>query len=163
MGHDWHMPLRRRSADPHSWTEQPDPLLALALRDLAYYERIRNSARRWHHFTELSALISSSATVMAAGVGAPSLLTAIAASITLFTNGFRQVFNPAARWELAANSWVSLWRAVNRYRLLPEEQRDQAAKAQLQLSIEEVGEDELQEWITLRSKARRTLTGNAEI
>jgi len=156
------VPLRNKSADPHSWIKEPDPLLALALRDLAFYERTRNSARRWHYITELTALLSAAATVMAAGLGAPALVTALAASVTLFTNGFRQVFNPAGRWELAASGWVVLWRAVNRYRLLPKEQRDQAAREQLQGRIEEVGENELREWITQRREARGATVGDVE-
>jgi hypothetical protein len=161
-GHDWRVPLRPKTADPDSWTREPDPLLALALHDLAFYERTRDMARRWHYITEVTALVSASATVMAAGLGAPALVTALAAAITLLTNGIRQVFNPAGRWELAASGWVYLWRAVTRYRLLPEEQRDQAAREQLQNRIEEVGEKEIREWITQRREARGTTVGNVE-
>ncbi|MGI8332080.1 hypothetical protein ACRYCC_19105 [Actinomadura scrupuli] len=154
------MPLRPASDDPDSWTKEPDPLLALALRDLAFYERTRNAARRSHYITEVTALLSASATVMAAGLGAPALVTALAASVTLLTNGIRQVFNPAGRWELAASGWVILWRAVNHYRLLPEEQRDQAAREALKSRMEEVGENELREWITQRREARGNTSGD---
>ncbi|MFE7933419.1 DUF4231 domain-containing protein [Streptomyces sp. NPDC057456] len=102
----------------------------------------------------MTALLSASATVMAAGLGATPLITTLAASLTLFTNGFRQVFKPSERWEFAANGWVVLSRAINRYRLLPEDQRDQAARMDLQTRIEEVGENEIRGWVAQRRTAR---------
>lgn len=142
------------TTDPDGWTREPDPLLALALRDLAFYERTRNGARRWHYIIEATSLITASGTVVAAGLSAAPLITALVASAALFANGFRQVFNPAERWELAASGWVTLRRAIDRYCLLPEDQRDQAARMQLQDCIEEVGENEIRGWVTHRRKTR---------
>lgn len=138
---------------------EPDPLLALALRDLAFYERTRDLARRWHYITEVTALLAASATVVAAGVGAAPLITALVASAALFANGVRQVFNPSERWELASSGWVILRRAIDRYRLVAEDQRDQAARMELQARIEEVGANEIHGWITQRRKAR-SASGN---
>ncbi len=136
-----------------AWDNAPDPLLALAMQELAFYERTRNRARLWHQTTELASLVAASATVVAAGLGAPALVTALAAGIALFTNGFRQVFNPAERWVLAASGWVSLKQAVNRYRLLPEEDRTPQARQTLLDQIEETTVRDLNEWIMQRRQA----------
>lgn len=81
---------------------EPDPLLALAFRDLAFYQRTRDSARRWHYAIEATSLVAASATVVAAGLSAKPAITAVIASLALFANGFRQVFKPSERWESAA-------------------------------------------------------------
>jgi hypothetical protein len=144
--------IGRRKADDQ-WDEAPDPLLALAMQELAFYERTRNRARLWHQLTELTSLVSASATVIAAGLGAPALVTALAAGAALFTTGFRQVFNPADRWVLAARGWVALRQAVNRYRLLPEEDRGPEARQVLLDRIEETTAHDMSEWIDQRRQA----------
>ncbi|MER7974315.1 hypothetical protein ABTX35_35805, partial [Streptomyces sp. NPDC096080] len=71
--------MRRRAVDDRSWETDPDPVLALARRDLAFYGRTRDSARRVHYVTELGAIAATSATVVAAGLHAPAWLTALIA------------------------------------------------------------------------------------
>ncbi|MEU1296051.1 DUF4231 domain-containing protein [Streptomyces sp. NPDC005840] len=145
--------MRRRAVDDRSWETDPDPVLALARRDLAFYGRTRDSARRVHYVTELGAIAATSATVVAAGLHAPAWLTALIAGGAVFFTGVRQLFGPGARWVLAARSRETLRRAVDRYLLLPPEARDAAARAALQTAIEEVGTDELREWT--RTQGRR--------
>ncbi|PBC62721.1 hypothetical protein BKI49_15775 [Streptomyces sp. Tue6028] len=145
--------MRRQPPDAIAWSEAPDPVLALALGELAFYERVRDSARLWYRVSELGALATSSATVVAAGLHAPAWLTAIIAGGALFFTGFRQVFAHGPRYVLASQSRETLRRAVNRYRLLPEADRDETARRELLAAIEQVGDEELRQWAEQRSRA----------
>ncbi|MEU6252451.1 DUF4231 domain-containing protein [Streptomyces sp. NPDC047043] len=138
--------MRRRTVIDRDWSAEPDPVLALARQDLAFYGRTRDRARRLHHATELGALASTSATVVAAGLHAPAWLTALIAGGAVFFTGIRQLFNPGSRWVVAAQSRETLRRAVDRYLLLSPPERDATARAALQAAIEEVGGNELREW-----------------
>ncbi|MET8633930.1 SLATT domain-containing protein [Streptomyces sp. NPDC004096] len=138
--------MRRRAHPDENWATQPDPLLALARKDLAFYGRQRDRARREHYATEIGALAATSSTVVAAGLHAPAWLTALIAGSAVFFTGMRQLFNPAPRWVLASQSDQTLRRSLDRYLLLPEAERDTAARTALRTAIEEVGENELREW-----------------
>jgi hypothetical protein len=143
--------MSRRTVTDRDWAAEPDPVLALAQRDLAFYARTRDRARRLHHATEIGALAATSTTVVAAGLHAPAWLTALIAGGAVFFTGLRQLYNPAARWVVGGRSHETLRRAVDRYLLLPPAQRDASARAALQSTVEEVGTDELREW----SESRR--------
>jgi hypothetical protein len=145
--------MRRQARRDEGWTSQPDPLLALARRDLAFYGRQRDRARREHYATEIGALVATSSTVVAAGLHAPAWLTALIAGSAVFFTGMRQLFNPAPRWVLASQSGQALRRSVDRYLLLPEAERDTAARAALQATIEEVGDNELREWAEVQGRS----------
>ncbi|MFF3312816.1 SLATT domain-containing protein [Streptomyces sp. NPDC002952] len=138
--------MRRPTPETDAWATAPDPLLALAERELTFYQRAVVVARRAHRAIELGALASASATVVTAGLHAPAWVTTIVAGGALFCTGFRQVFTPGPRWVLAAQSRESLRRAVNRYRLLPASERDAQARAQLLAAIEEVGTQHVSQW-----------------
>lgn len=142
--------MRRRRPNTSSWLETPDPVLALAREELAFYEEVRDSARKWYRVTELGALATSSSTVVAAGLHAPAWLTALIAGGALFFTGFRQVFGHGPRYVLAAQSRESLRRAVNRYQLLPESDRDTRARQELLAAVEQVGDEELRQWVQQR-------------
>ncbi|MEU1071111.1 MULTISPECIES: SLATT domain-containing protein [unclassified Streptomyces] len=138
------MPIRRRT--PPQPAAADDPLLEQALADLDWYARTRDRARRWHWATELSALLTGAATVVAAGIRAPAATTATLAGLTVFIGGFRQVFNHAERHVLAAEAWSRLRLAVRRYRLVPEAERDEELRGRLQEEIEDVATTELRNW-----------------
>ncbi|RPF38219.1 DUF4231 domain-containing protein [Streptomyces sp. TLI_185] len=138
--------MRRRTVTDRDWSAAPDPVLALAQQDLAFYARTRDRSRRMHYVTELGALAATSSTVVAAGLHAPAWLTALIAGGAVFFTGVRQLFSPAARWVVTGQSHETLRRAVDRYRLLPPADRDAAARAALQATVEEVGNNELREW-----------------
>ena len=144
LGHD--VPMSRTTAAGRDWASEPDPVLALAQRDLFFYGRTRDRSRRMHYATELGALVATSSTVVAAGLHAPAWLTALIAGGAVFFTGVRQLFNPGARWVVCGQSHETLRRAVDRYRLLPPEERDATARAALRATIEEVGANELREW-----------------
>jgi hypothetical protein len=145
--------MRRQRSDAAPWTEAPDPLLALARAELAFYEEVRDSSRRWHRITEFGALAASSSTVVAAGLRAPAWLTALVAGAALFFTGFRQVFAHGPRYVLAAQSREGLRRALNRYQLLAVPDRHDAAREDLLAAIENVGAEELRQWSDQRHHA----------
>ncbi|GAA0589497.1 SLATT domain-containing protein [Streptomyces crystallinus] len=142
------MPIRRRT------TPQPapvdDPLLEQALSDLDWYARARDRARRWHWVTELGALSTGAATVVAAGIQAPPATTATLAGLSVFIGGFRQVFNHTERHVLAAEAWSRLRLAIRRYRLIPEAERDEETRRRLQEEMEDVATSELRDWAASR-------------
>ncbi|MFF5027296.1 DUF4231 domain-containing protein [Streptomyces collinus] len=138
--------MRRRRVPDHSWAAEPDPLLALARRELAFYARACDRARRLHHVTELGALLSTSVTVVAAGLHAPAWLTALIAGGAVFFTGMRQLYGAGSRWVLAAQAREALRRALDRYLLLSPAERDEAARQALQSVVEEVGANELRAW-----------------
>lgn len=138
--------MRRRRVPDQSWATAPDPLLALTRRELEFYARSCDRARRLHHVTELGALATTSVTVVAAGLHAPAWLTALIAGGAVFFTGMRQLYSPGSRWVLAAQARETLRRALDRFLLLPEAERDAAARQALQSVLEEVGANELREW-----------------
>ncbi|WP_329395957.1 SLATT domain-containing protein [Streptomyces melanogenes] len=146
------MPIRR--ATPPQPAPVDDPLLEQALSDLDWYARTRDRARRWHWATELGALLTGAATVVAAGIQAPAATTATLAGLTVFIGGFRQVFNHAERHVLAAEAWSRLRLAIRRYRLIPEEERDEAVRRRLQEEVEDVATTEVQNWAAGRRGLR---------
>ncbi|WP_406726760.1 SLATT domain-containing protein [Streptomyces sp. GD-15H] len=146
--------MRRRIPDA-DWPDAPDPVLALAQGELAFYEQVRNSSRRWYRLTELGALATASSTVVAAGLSAPAWLTALIAGGALFFTGFRQVFGHGPRYVLAAQSHEALRRAVNR--LLPATDRDERARQELLATVERVGDEELRQWVEQRVQTSPTL------
>ena len=83
---------------------------------------------------------------------APAWLTALIAGGAVFFTGMRQLFNPGARWIAGGQSHEALRRAVDRYLLLPPAERDAAARAALQTTIEEVGNNELREWVETQAQ-----------
>ncbi|MDJ0341895.1 SLATT domain-containing protein [Streptomyces sp. H10-C2] len=146
------MLIRRRTPPAPAATD--DPVLAYALTDLAWYARTRDQARRWHWTTELSALLAGATTVIAAGIQAPPAVTATVAGLAVFIGGFRQVFNHTERYVLAAESWSRLRPAVERYRLLPEADRDADARRQLVEAVEAVSAAEIRSWAAHRRGTR---------
>lgn len=138
--------MRRRRGPDNSWATEPDPLLGLARRELAFYARTCARARKLHHVTELGALLTTSVTVVAAGLHAPAWLTALIAGGAVLFTGMRQLYGAGARWVLAAQARETLRRAIDRYLLLPEAERDATARQVLQSVIEEVGASELRSW-----------------
>lgn len=146
------MLIRRRTPAPSA---DSDPVLAYALTELAWYERTRDHSRRVHWFTELAALAAGSTTVVAAGLQAPAAFTATTAGVTVFIGGFRQVFGHMERYVLASESWMRLHPEVERYRLIPEAERDAGARQRLVEQIESVADLQIRNWAaTYRNRSQ---------
>lgn len=78
---------RQTPPDGDAWGSVPDPLLALAERELAFYQRRGDVSRRAHRAVELGAPASAFVTVVAAELHAPSWVTTIVAGAALFCTG----------------------------------------------------------------------------
>lgn len=159
VGQHGPVPIRRRTPPPppfppHTAAPDDDPVLEYARAELDWYARVRDRARIRHRVTELSALVTGAVTVVAAGVQAPAAVTATTAGLTLFIGGFRQLFNDQERHILAAEAWVRLRLATQRYRLLPAPERDEAARRRLLERIESVATAELRGWAGAHRGAR---------
>jgi hypothetical protein len=129
-----------------------DPVLDYALRELAWFEWTRDRARRWHQGIELGSILAGAATVVSAGLRAPAPVTACIAGLIVFLGGVRQLFDHGERYVVAAEAWSRLNPAVERYRLLPETERDAEAKRLLRERVEEVTETEHREWASRRRR-----------
>ncbi|MFE2428966.1 SLATT domain-containing protein [Streptomyces sp. NPDC059373] len=147
--------MPRRRPTPPMPPPGDDPLLAQALTDLSWYERSRDRARRWHWATELSALITGAATVVAAGTRAPAIVTASVAGATVFIGGARQVYGHTERHVVSAEAWLRLRLAIQRYQLIPEAERDADSRQRLLEEMEATATAELQDWAAYR-RAQRT-------
>ncbi|MCD0481923.1 DUF4231 domain-containing protein [Streptacidiphilus sp. ASG 303] len=131
----------------------PDPLLDHVLAQLAWYGRSRARARRTHRAVELALLTTTSATVVASALSAPAFATAAVAAGSVFLTGLRQLLGPGERWASAGVAWQELQQAVVRYRLLPEAERDAAAREALLARAEEVALNETRLWAEGRRAA----------
>lgn len=145
---------RRNAAEPQSWERAADPALAYAQQQMAYYRRGIDRARRMHQTGELLILLITAATVVVSALRAPAQLTASFAAVTLFLTGYRQVFNPNDRWVSSTEAWLSLQQSVARYHLLPEAERDEAARRALLERTIEVMTAESQHWAAHRRAAQ---------
>ncbi|WP_078899383.1 MULTISPECIES: SLATT domain-containing protein [Streptomyces] len=139
------MVIRRPPASaPGSLSD--DPVLDYALRELEWFTFTRRRARVGHYGTEFGSLITASATVVAAGLHAPALVTATIAGMTLFFSGLRQVLDHGTRYVLAAEAWAQLNPAIERYRLLPPSERSAEARERLLERVEAVVDSEIASW-----------------
>jgi hypothetical protein len=136
----------------------PDPVLAHALAQLAWYERSRDRSRRVHRAVELGLLLTTSATLAASALSAPAPATAGLAAGSLFLTGLRQFLGSGERWASTGVAWMELRQAVVRYRLLPEEARDEAAREALLARVEEIELAEVRSW----ADHRRSLPGSEQ-
>ncbi|WP_377270890.1 DUF4231 domain-containing protein [Peterkaempfera sp. SMS 1(5)a] len=140
----------RRRPSPASWVDAPDPVLAHVMAELNWYARSRDRSRRSYRAVEIGVLITTSATVVAGALSAPAVVTALIAAGSLLLTGLRQVFGSGERWTSTAVAWLELRQAVVRYRLLPEAERDAAAKEALLSRMEEIGLAEVRSWAEFR-------------
>lgn len=127
-------------------TSSPDPALEYALRQLRWYRHARARARISHQAGELTILLTTAATVVVAALHASAVVTASLAAVTLFLTGFRQVFGPNENWVRAGQAWMALDQAVARYRLVPEEERDAAARQALMEQVIAICSQEAGDW-----------------
>ncbi|WP_408995821.1 SLATT domain-containing protein [Streptomyces europaeiscabiei] len=138
------MTIRRPHSAPGSLSD--DPILDYALRELEWFEVTRRRSRVGHYGVEFLALVTSSATVVAAGLQAPAGVTATIAGLAVFLAGLRQLLDHRARYVLAAEAWTRLHTAIERYRLLSPDERSLAVRNQLLDRIEAVVDSDFTSW-----------------
>ncbi|WP_329320978.1 SLATT domain-containing protein [Streptomyces sp. NBC_01262] len=140
-----------RNQPPLTGGDPDDPLLEVALQDLAWYARARDMARRANRTTELAGLLAGAATVVAAGIAAPATVTATVAGAAVFIGGYRQVSNHNERYVLAAEAWSRLRLAIRRYEL---SERDEESRRRLHEEVEGTATAEMQDWAASRRGLR---------
>jgi hypothetical protein len=87
----------RRPGKPDPWQE-PDPPLALAMRQMHWYGRQRDRARRALLIDEILVLLVTAATTVAAALGARPVVTASLAATSLVLAGLRKIFDWQYDW-----------------------------------------------------------------
>ena len=151
-----------RATESQSWEQADDPALAYAMHELAWFRRSKNRARRTHQIGELLILLSTASTLVVSALRAPAVVTASLAAVAVFLTGIRQVFNPNDRWVSSSVAWLALQQEVVRYHLLPEPDRDMAARRALLDRTMEIMEAENQDWAAQRRAYRPTPTAVAD-
>ncbi|HZB67993.1 MAG TPA: DUF4231 domain-containing protein, partial [Ornithinibacter sp.] len=136
--------MERTAQAPDVW-ESPDPPLAFAQDQLAWYSRNNRNARIGHYSIEVSQLVAAAATTLAAAIGATAALTAALASLTLLLTGLRQVFAFREKWATMTWATVQIEHEITLYRLQPPEGRA-AAGRRLVLQVDSIVAEETQGW-----------------
>jgi hypothetical protein len=138
-----------RSRLPDPW-EAPDPALALALQQVAWYARHRNRARVEYQANELLILLVGASTTVAAALKATAWVTAVLAAGTVVLTGLYKVLDAQENWVAWGVAWSELQTAVNDYRLLTPEQRDEHARRQLVGKVNEIVSTDTGRWASRR-------------
>jgi hypothetical protein len=139
---------------PHSqhddpW-QAPDPALALALQQASWYARHRNRARIVYQVNEMLILLTSASATLAAALKASAWVTAVLAASTVVLAGVYKVLDSQDSWVGFGTSWAELQVAINDYRLLPQDRRDEHAQRQLVAKVNEVISADTGRWATRR-------------
>ena len=135
------------STDP--W-DAPDPALALALQQIDWFRRHRIRSRLTYQVNEGLVLVVSAATTLAAALKASAWLTAVLAAGTVVLTGLYKVLDSQENWVAFSLAWSELQTAANNYRLLPADQRDEAAQRQLVNKVNEVIGQDTGRWAARR-------------
>jgi hypothetical protein len=155
--HD-HFMRRRRKVDP--W-QADDSELAYALNELSWYAGRRGRARILDRLLALTQLITASAAALLAAFSAEAVVTSVVAFVALVAGGINQMGRPREMWIDSAVAWAELRRAINEYRLLPEDQRSLDAKRRLVRTVDRIGAEHLTKWAD-RMKAPTDTASRAE-
>jgi hypothetical protein len=128
-----------QSHDQHGdpW-EAPDPALALALQQASWYVRHRNRARTTYQVNELLVLLTSASATVAAALKASAWVTSVLAASTVVLAGLYKLLDSHDTWIAFGTAWAELQVAINDYRLLPPDRRDEHAQRQLVGKVNEV-------------------------
>jgi hypothetical protein len=130
--------------------QAPDPALALALKQVRWYARHRNRARRTYLANEILILLTTATTTVMAALDVSATATASAAASTVVLAGLYKVLDTHENWLAYGTAWADLQVAVHEYRLLPADQRDEDARKALVRRVDEVNSAETGRWIARR-------------
>jgi hypothetical protein len=135
--------------DGDPW-QAADPALALALRQIRWYARHRDQARRSYQANEILILLTTATTTVTAALNVSTTATAILAASTVVLAGLYKVLDSHENWLAFGSAWTELQIAVNDYRLLPADQRDEEAQRQLIGQVNAVTSAETGRWVSRR-------------
>ena len=140
---------KQASEDGDPW-QAPDPALALALKQLRWYARHRNRARRTYQANEILILLTTASTTVTAALKVSATATAILAASTIVLAGLYKVLDSHENWLAFGSAWAELQIAVDNYRLLTAERRDEEAQKRLVGKVNEVNSAETGRWVSRR-------------
>jgi hypothetical protein len=140
---------RSHSQHGDPW-EAPDPALALALQQASWYASRRNRARVTYLVNELLVLLTGASATLAAALKASAWITALLAAGTVVLAGLYKVLDSHDSWVAFGTAWAELQVAINDYRLLPPDRRDEHAQRQLVSKVNEVISAETGQWAARR-------------
>ena len=141
---------KQASEDGDPW-QAPDPALALALRQVRWYARHRDRARRTYQANEILILLTTATTTVTAALKVSATATAILAASTVVLAGLYKVLDSHENWLAFGSAWAELQIAVNDYRLLPTDRRDDEAQRQLIGKVNDVTSAETGRWVSRRN------------
>jgi hypothetical protein len=137
-------------ANPGDPWEAPDPALALALQQVRFYLRTSTRYRRLYRASELLILLATATTTVLAALKAAAWVTATLAASTVVLTGMNRIVDTHDRYIAAIGAWAELQEAVNDYRLLPEERRDEEARKRLVAKVNGVMKADTERWASRR-------------
>jgi uncharacterized protein DUF4231 len=130
--------------------QAPDPALALALKQVRWYARHRNRARRTYLANEILILLTTASTTVMAALRVGATATASVAASTVVLAGLYKVLDTHENWLAYGSAWADLQVAIHEYRLLPADQRDEDARKALIHRVDEVNSAETGRWVARR-------------
>jgi hypothetical protein len=140
---------RRNNERDDPWTA-PDPALALAIQQVRYYARNCTRFRRVYRASEGLILLATATTTVVAALKATAWVTATLAASTVVLTGMNKIVDTHDRYVASISAWAELQVAVNDYRLLPEDRRDEEARKGLVTKVNEVMKADTERWASRR-------------
>jgi Protein of unknown function (DUF4231) len=144
------LPKRRPLSEPDDPWSAADPALALALQQIHWYAQNRDQARWAYRISEFLILVTTATTTVAAALKANAWLTASLAASTVVLTGLHKVFDYHDTWVASGAAWAELQVAVNDYRLIPVDRRDENAQRLLVGKVNDVISANTGRWASRR-------------
>lgn len=144
--------MRRRkqaSENGDPW-QASDPALAVAMQQLKWFARHRNRARVTYQVNEILILLTTAATTVTAALKVSATATASLAASTVVLAGLYKVLDSHENWLAFGGAWADLQAAVNDYRMLPSDQRNEDTQKRLVARVNEVTSADTGRWVTRR-------------
>jgi len=136
-----------RHADP--W-QAPDPALALAQKQIRWYARHRDRARRTYQANEILILLTTASTTVMAALKVSATATASTAASTVVLAGLYKLLDAHENWLAYGSAWADLSVAIHEYRLIPAHERDEDARKALVRRVDDVNSAEAGRWVARR-------------
>ena len=120
------------------------------MQQVRYYARNSTRFRRIYRTSELLILLATATTTVAAALKATAWVTATLAASTVVFTGMNKIVDTHDRYVASISAWAELQVAVNDYRLLPADRRDEEARKDLVAKVNEVMKTDTERWASRR-------------
>ena len=141
--------FRKASENADPW-QAPDPALALAVTQMNWFARHRARSRLTYQVNEILILLTTATTTVTAALKVSSPATAILAASTVVLAGLYKVLDSHENWLAFSAAWAELQVAVNDYRMLPADRRDEGTRRALVARVNEINSAETGRWVSRR-------------